>query len=102
MSDQPVSASSSSPYSATNEPNRIVVMSTKNPGVAFALGFLFGPIGMLYATIGGALAMLCINVVIAIITLGFGLAISWPLCGLWAYFAAKKYNEQLMSGQRRY
>jgi hypothetical protein len=36
----------------------------KSVGGAFLLGFLFGPLGILYATYRGALAMLCVNLLV--------------------------------------
>ena len=81
-----------------NTPQRlqtIIVKSPKNVGLAAGLGFFFGPLGMCYATLKGALIMFLVNIVIGIFTLGFGVFLTWPICAIWAYMAAKKYNEQL-------
>jgi hypothetical protein len=32
--------------------------------------------------------------VIGLVTLGFGLLLVWPLCGVWAAMAAKRANER--------
>ena len=77
------------------KPQTIIVKSTKNVGLAAGLGFFFGPLGMCYATLKGALIMFLVNIVIGIFTLGFGVFLTWPICAIWAYVAAKKYNEQL-------
>ena len=77
------------------KPQMIIVKSTKNVGLAAVLGFFFGPLGMCYATLKGALIMFLVNIVIGIFTLGFGVFLTWPICAIWAYMAAKKYNEQL-------
>ena len=77
------------------KPQMIIVKSTKNVGLAAGLGFFFGPLGMCYATLKGALIMFLVNIVIGIFTLGFGVFLTWPICAIWAYMAAKKYNEQL-------
>ncbi len=74
----------------------VVVQSTKNAGLAAGLGFFFGPLGMLYATVKGAIIMFLVNIVIAIFTLGIGLLFTFPICAIWAYMAAKKYNERLL------
>ena len=79
------------------KPQMIIVKSTKNVGLAAGLGFFFGPLGMCYATLKGALIMFLVNIVIGIFTLGFGVFLTWPICAIWAYMAAKKYNEQLYS-----
>ena len=76
-------------------PQTIIVKSPKNVGLAAGLGFFFGPLGMCYATLKGALIMFLVNIVIGIFTLGFGVFLTWPICAIWAYMAAKKYNEQL-------
>ena len=41
--------------------------------------------------------MFLVNFVDGGITLGFGLFLTWPICAVWAYLAAKKYNERLLA-----
>lgn len=84
------------------QPQRIVVVPTKSIGLAVLLGVAFGPLGLLYATISGAIIMFIVNLVIGAVTLGFGLVLTWPICGLWAYMATKSHNEKLLAGQRQY
>ena len=79
-------------------PPVMVVASPKNMGLAILLTCLFGPLGMLYSTVVGALVMLVATVVVAVLTLGFGLIITWPVCVIWAALAAKDYNARLMAG----
>ena len=88
----------------------------KSVGLAFLLTFLFGPLGMLYSTVTGALILLGITlvlsfgagVVIALIslaTLGLGsfLVVLAPLVGLpiwitsmiWGCLAASGHNERV-------
>ncbi|MBF1705126.1 MAG: hypothetical protein HXO80_00275 [Selenomonas sp.] len=55
---------------------------------------------MCYSTLKGALVMFLVNIVIAVLTLGFGCLITLPFCAIWAYMAAKKYNEQLLAEQQ--
>lgn len=78
-------------------PQVIVVHSTKNPGLAALLGCLFGPLGLLYSTTKGALIMFAVNIVVGLVTLGFGLFLTWPICGVWGYKAAKAENEKLLA-----
>lgn len=66
------------PYPSTT----VVSMAPpKSVGVAFLLTFLFGPLGMLYSTVSGALIMLGISVVgglfVGIVTLG----LAWLVWG---------------------
>lgn len=61
---------------------------SKSVGVAFLLTFLFGPLGMLYSTVTGGLVMLVISVILSVLTLGFSLIITWPVCIVWGCVAA--------------
>ena len=76
-------------------PQAIIVKSTKNVGLAAGLALFFGPLGMCYSTLKGALVMFLVNVVVGFLTLGIGCLVTLPVCAIWAYMAAKKYNEEL-------
>ena len=80
-----------------NQQPTVVVMSTKSVGVAIVLTFLLGPLGMLYSTVLGGLVMLVVSAVVGILTLGFGLVVTHPLCILWAAIAAHSHNQRLLS-----
>lgn len=82
----------------TQKPQAIIVKSTKNVGLAAGLALFFGPLGMCYSTLKGALVMFLVNVVIGFLTLGVGCLVTLPICAVWAYMAAKKYNEELLAG----
>lgn len=84
------------------KPNNVVVTSTKNVGIAIILSVLFGPLGMLYATVIGGVIMIFVNLVVGILTFGFGLLLTWPIGIVWAVIATNSYNKKLTSGQRRY
>jgi hypothetical protein len=58
--------------------------------VAFLLAFFFGPIGMLYSTVFGAFVMFFLNMVVAVLTFGTGLLITWPIGCIWAASAASR------------
>ena len=60
----------------------------KSALVAFLLAFFFGPLGMFYSTVGGALIMLVVSVILAIFTVGFSLLLTHPICCIWAAVAA--------------
>lgn len=80
----------------SNEPNRTIIINQgKSVGVAFLLTFFFGPIGMFYSTILGAIIMLILYLVIGIITLGFGLIILHPIAIIWACIAVSNHNGNL-------
>lgn len=73
----------------------ILIASEKNPGLATVLGFLFGPLGLLYASVPAALAMFAVNCVVLVVTFGFGLFLTWPVSAYVGYRAAIKHNERL-------
>jgi hypothetical protein len=73
----------------------IQVGGHKSVGGAVALAFFFGPLGMLYSTVVGALVMFVISIFVAIATLGLGLIITLPICAVWAGIAANSHNNQL-------
>ena len=74
-----------------------VVISTKSPGIAILLTILFGPIGMFYSTIPGAILMCLVSLVVGVLTLGLGLLLTWPICVLWAALAANAYNKKVLA-----
>ena len=60
----------------------------KSVGVAFLLTFLFGPLGMFYSTVSGALIMCLVTLLAAAGTAGAALFITWPICIIWGCVAA--------------
>lgn len=77
-------------------------MSTPVPGeksvlVGLILTFFFGPVGMLYATVIGALIMLAVSVVIGFLTAGIGLILVWPVQMFWTWTAISGHNRRLRS-----
>lgn len=83
-----------------NETKPTVILATKSPGIAILLTILFGPIGMFYSTIGGAIVMLLVSLVVGIVTFGLGVLITWPICILWAALAASSYNKRIINPTR--
>lgn len=88
----------------------------KSVGVAFVLTFFFGPLGMLYSTVAGALILLGITLVVAVVvgvvvglislvTFGVGavLVVLAPLAGIpiwitsmiWGCLAASRHNDRV-------
>jgi hypothetical protein len=62
--------------------------SQRSVGVALLLTFFFGPLGMLYSTVVGALVMLGLGFVLGILTLGLWFLVAWPIQMIWAGVAA--------------
>lgn len=73
----------------------IIVQNRKSVGLAFILTFFFGPLGMLYSTVAGGIIMFFLSIIIAIVTFGFGLFITWPVCIIWGTIAASQSNANI-------
>jgi hypothetical protein len=67
-------------------PNRKSVL------LSLVLTFFFGPFGMLYSTVTGALVMLVLYVVVGIITFGWALAGLHVMAMVWGAWAADRAN----------
>jgi hypothetical protein len=91
------------PSPVTVQQTTVIQLGTQKSVVgAVLLAFFFGPLGMLYATVPGALIMFVISFVVVIATLGLGLLITLPICAIWAGIAASSHNNRLqgVSGQQ--
>ncbi len=75
----------------------IVVGKQKSAGVAFILAFLFGPLGLLYASVTGGVVMFFAGGLITVVTLGFGYLFVMPVCVIWALIAVNKANSKIPS-----
>jgi len=95
----PAEASPAISSPAVGNVQQVLVVSTaKSVGVSILLTVLFGPLGMLYSTIAGAVIMAILSVIIAVFTLGFGLFITWPVSIIWGAIAASSHNKRLVTG----
>jgi hypothetical protein len=83
------------PPVAVQQTTVIQVSSPKSVAGAVLLALFFGPLGMLYATVPGALIMFVISLMVALATLGLGLLITLPICAIWAGIAASNHNQRL-------
>ncbi len=75
----------------------IVVGKAKSVGVAFLLSFLFGPLGLFYASVIGGLVMLVLAVILFVILPVVGGILAWIASIIWAVVAANNANKQLHS-----
>lgn len=74
----------------------VVTIPTKSMGTALLLTFIFGPIGMFYSTIPGAIIMLVLSLIMGIFAFGIGLLIIWPIQFIWATIAVNSYNKRII------
>jgi hypothetical protein len=93
-------------------PMRVIVTQSRSLGIALLLTFFLGPLGLLYASVSGALLLIVGGVVagggIAVAAAAKGnlamIALVPPLLGLlwltsmvWAAIATNRYNRKLAS-----
>lgn len=73
----------------------VVVVGQKSLGLAIVLTFFFGPLGMLYSTVPGAIVTFIIGF-ISILLGGWAMVvILWPIELIWTYTGVKKHNARL-------
>jgi hypothetical protein len=60
--------------------------------LSLVLTFFFGPFGMLYSTVTGALIMLVLYLVLGIPTLGWAIVGLHPIAIIWGAIAADRAN----------
>ena len=64
----------------------------KSVVVSLVLTLLFGPFGMLYSTVVGAVVMLVLYIALGIPTLGWALVGLHPVAMIWGAWAADRAN----------
>jgi hypothetical protein len=67
---------------------KVVVVNQKSVGLAFLLAFLFGPLGLLYCSVVGALLLMVLGVLSFLVLPVFGLVVIWIISIIWAVVAA--------------
>ena len=83
----------------SNAAQAVLLMNNqKSTGVALLLTFLFGPLGLFYATVVGGVVMLLLGGMIIVFTAGFGAILIWPVCMIWAAVAVSGHNRRLLAG----
>lgn len=101
------------------QPQMIGVQSLKSLGVAIALTVLFGPLGLLYASVKGGLITTAIGIIAFFLFFGSALSavgggygdttwlsvtsmlvglLLWPTSIAWAWYAVTKYNDNVRRG----
>lgn len=67
----------------------------KSVGLAFALTFFLGPLGLFYSSVTGGIVMLVVSILLAFTTAGISILFTWPVCIIWGCLAASNYNASL-------
>ena len=78
----------------------IVVAAPKSVGLAIVLALIFGPLGLLYSSVLGAIVMFVLYIPVIIFTAGIGLILAQPICAVWAAIAANSSNNKLLGASR--
>lgn len=73
-------------------------VGSKSVGASLILTFLFGPLGMFYSTIPGAIIMGILYVIIGFVTVGVGLLLLHPIAMIWGAVAVSNHNKKLATG----
>jgi hypothetical protein len=76
-------------------PPVVIAIVPKSVGVAILLTVFFGPLGMFYSTVTGAIIMCVLTLIVGVGTFGVGLFLIWPISIIWGAIAADGYNKQL-------
>lgn len=74
-----------------------MVRPVKSVGLAIFLALLFGPFGLLYASVLGGFIMLIGGVIAVAASGGVAAPFVWIACPIWAAIAASNYNSAITS-----
>ena len=107
---------------SASQPTHLVVTQTKSVGVAILLTLFFGPIGLFYATIRGALFVILgvpflftvgaialraaasagstVGLVGVLAMIPLCVVATWVLSLVWSVTAVNAYNRRLLAGAR--
>jgi hypothetical protein len=72
----------------------IVSGKSKSLGIAVALAILFGPAGLLYASIAGGIIMFILAIIVFLILPLIALFLVWVGCIVWAITAVQRANQK--------
>lgn len=75
----------------------IVENKSKSVGLAFALAILFGPAGLLYASIAGGIIMSIFAFLSFLVLPAICLFLVWIGCIIWAVTAAQGANQKVVT-----
>ena len=91
-------SSTSNQKPAPNQTSNVVIIGTqKSVGTAFILAFLFGPLGLLYASPVGGIIMFFVGIVLFFILPIVGFVLAWIISIIWAVVAAQNANQSALN-----
>jgi hypothetical protein len=71
-----------------------VILPRKHLVLAPVFATLFGPLGLFYATVPGAMVALIIGIGLAAYTFGLVIFLVWPLSAIWAALVVTSSNKK--------
>ena len=94
----------------TNQPRAILIKSTKSTGKAIFLVLIFGPLGLFYSTLGGAIIMTLLAPIFLLyltFTANWGslillIILFYPICLIWAIIGVNNYNNKILRDPNSY
>lgn len=72
------------------------LLPTKNMRTALVLNVIFGPLGMIYSTITGAVIMSILSLITIIFAFGIWIIIVWTIQFIWTAIAVNMYNKRIL------
>lgn len=73
-------------------------MRDKSVVLSLVLTFFFGPLGLFYASVWGALTLIVVAAVGVVPTLGFILIFVWPASMVWGAIESSKKHRTFVNG----
>lgn len=83
------------PTHPTQQNNIVIIGKAKSVGTAFLLSFLFGPLGLLYASVIGGIVMFILGMLLFFLLPVVGMFLTWIGAIIWAVVAANMANAKL-------
>jgi TM2 domain-containing membrane protein YozV len=74
--------------STANTTTIVIAKPQRSAIAAFFLTFIFGPLGLLYASIGGGIFLTICAVIFVPLTAGLAAFVLWPISMVWVVIAA--------------
>lgn len=68
----------------------------------FVLTFLFGPLGLLYSSVGWGMGLLLAAIVIGLATAGFGVILVWLVSIVMGFVKVSAYNQYIEKKDRQH
>ena len=79
-----------------NQDTGKILIQSKSMAVGILLTIFFGPLGLFYSSVIGAIIMLIVSIPLAIVTAGLGFILIIPVCVIIAAVSINNHNSKLV------